>query len=653
MKLDDLFDDDIPAAAAAPVRQAAGFVPLGARLAALASRCPHRPAVVDDEGTFTFAELDTVSRRVAAFIQRQGFAPEHPVGVMGGRNRHFSAAALGVLRSGGVYVPLDPALPVRRRQDMLNDCGASLLLTDAACAGEGERLREYCPALRLLVCVSRPRFEDAVEAPGELMALELWEHITGTGADGSWRQYADGTPLPARYMEELARNVLAKTADTLGPTASVLDIGGGSGAVSRQVLRQCGRYTAVEISRAELERVGAMGAACNVPVATHAMEAADIGLLRQTYDVVLLNSVMENFPGFNYARAVLDKAYALLREGGLIFAGAVWDSARRGQMAAALRQYAEETGDSKGLNRLEDGRELMFPRSFFEDWAAAHGGVELEFSALDVSLPELGAYRYDVRIRKCSAVAAHPLPRTRFGLDDLCEQGNPHEQHHLCEPDALRGQHTLCESDRMAEGSLPERQAGDAAYIIYTSGSTGRPKGVLVEHGALANLTDNLLNRVAAPAADAVPEQMALLASFSFDASLQGLALLCGGHTLFPVADAVRRDPEALHRFLERRRITLCDGTPSLFGLLLDYWQAHGLHTAVRTWLLGGEALPADVLSRFFAQEDHAVCRVINAYGPTECCVDTTLHSFTAQEAARYAAPPVGTPLDGIPVNSG
>ena len=106
---------------------------------------------------------------------------------------------------------------------------------------------------------------------------------------------------------------------------------------------------------------------------------------------------------------------------------------------------------------------------------------------------------------------------------------------------------------------------------------------MVAEHGGLMNLMDNLLERVYAPLWDDGPQGAAQLASFSFDASLQGWAALCAGGTLFPVADELRRDPRGLHNFLQRRGIALCDGTPSLFGLLLDHCRAYARHPAAGT----------------------------------------------------------------------
>ena len=340
------------------------FLSMSWRLENLAAAHPERRAVVDDEGFFTYAELERRSRAIAAFILRQAFAPETPVAVLTGRNRRHLAAALGVWRAGAVYVPLDPALPGPRLRRMLDDCAAPLLIADAVHAGRAERLSFVCPGLRLLLCPELPRFEDAVERAGDLMALELWEHVTRSAPDGSWKSFFTGRPIAWEALAGMARNVRAKAAEVLTPGARVLDVGGGSGAVARVLLENCAAYTAVELSDNELERVRVLGAERGVAVRTHSMEALDIGILEPGFDLIVLNSVVENFPGCNYLRRVLDKAAGLLREGGILLVGMVWDSGRRDALGEALRAHAVATGDSAGLTRFEEGRNALCRAAF-------------------------------------------------------------------------------------------------------------------------------------------------------------------------------------------------------------------------------------------------------------------------------------------------
>lgn len=623
MKISDLLFE-LPGTTQATVSALPSDLPsLEARFAAIVHKQPDQPALADATGSMSFAELDAYSAAIACFILARGFAPETPVGVMCSRSRQFIAAALGIWRAGAVYVPLDPGLPLKRRQQMLENCAAPLLITDLTQAGDAQRLQYACPALAELLCPDVELFDDAIESPGELMSQELWNHVTADAADGSWKSYFDGKPINAALLEALADNLLKKTAAALpGGQGRVLDIGSGAGVVARAQLSRCTHYAAVDLSRRELDRLEALAQTSGIPLDTHQMEAIDIHLLGGEYDLITLNSVIENFPGYNYLRRVLDHALAGLKAGGTLFLGGVWDLAKKPQFLSDLRQYAEGQLGAAGLVRLEASQELFVPQAFFTDWAAhCSQSVQLEFSRPDIDSRELADYRFDVCIRKVGDTQAERVSGSisRHGAEDLRQA--PAVPMVSCAPT-------------------------HAAYIIYTSGTTGIPKGVVIEHGSLLNLTDALLATIYAPRWANIPARAALLASFSFDASLQQIAAsLLGGHALHVVSDELRKDPAALHGFLEARHIDVCDGTPSLFSLLSDYWQDHGLNTSVSTFILGGEALRGDHLARFFASPAHRAACIFNAYGPTECCVDATLHRFDISNYRDYVTPPIGRPL--------
>lgn len=600
------------------------------RFADIRRRYPDRIALADETGRLSYAELDALSGDIARFILQLGLGAEPPVAVMCGRSNLFTAAALGIWRAGAIYVPLDPGLPRKRREQMLNNCAAPLLITDAAHVDDAQRLQYACPALAHLLCPEVEQFEQAVEAPGDLMSLELWDHVTAADADGSWKSYFDGRPLAGELLQGLADNLVRKTAAQLHPDSRVLDVGSGAGAVAKSLLARCGHYTAVDLSRRELDRLERLarepGAAA---LDTHQMEAIDLHLLPAAhYDLVTLNSVIENFPGYNYLRRVLEHALRALRDDGTIFLGGVWDLDKKPQFLEDLRHYGEQGNGWSGLMRLEGATELFVPRAFFEDWAAHRPeALEISFTTPDLPGRELTDYRFDVTIRKLGGAPRSdaPLQTVRHGAAAL----------------------------RQARPATPvAAEPAAAAYIIYTSGTTGEPKGVVIEHHSLLNLADALLATVYAPRWGEAPVRVALLASFSFDASLQQIAAaLLGGHTLYVVSDALRRDPPQLHRFLERHKIDVCDGTPSLFALLTDFWLDEGQSSAVDTFILGGEALRADHLQRFYGIPAHRDSRLFNAYGPTECCVDATLHGIDFERHRDFASPPIGRPLANLEVS--
>lgn len=598
---------------------------------AVCLRYPERIALADDKNTMTFSELDRYSAAIAGFILEKELPPESPVGVMCSRSWLFVASFLGIIRSNAVYVPLDPLLPLKRREIILIDCKARFLITDSRFAGDAGRLEYACPELTWLLCPDVESFEDAIEKPGELMSIELWNHVTSEVADGSWKSFFDDQPLSVSVLTELAANLYEKTKSRLGLKSRVLDIGSGAGKVAQTLMAHCQQYTSIDLSRQELGRVEKIALEFkHLGVDTHQMEALDINLLSlKEYDLVVLNSVIENFPGYNYLRRVLDRAIEILRDEGILFVGSVWDMEKKSLFIADLKQNGEITGNFSGMVRLEQGDELFVPKSFFMEWASTCSKtVEVNFSRPKIDSRELCSYRFDVIIRKNKEIKKEPreIPITRYGSSAL----------------SISAAHEKEESD------FPPLSLTSAVYMIYTSGTTGKPKGVVIEQEGLLNLYDGLNRLVYGRPGDDNDEklQLAQLASFSFDASLQQItAALLGGHSLHIVPDTIKTDPRALHHFLETRAIDLCDGTPSLFSLLTDFYLDEKLVCPVDTFILGGEVLSSDLLAQYFSIEGHKACRIFNAYGPSECSVDATIYEFNRSNHKDYGLPPIGYAL--------
>jgi long-chain acyl-CoA synthetase len=103
-----------------------------------AARLPDNPAIRLGEVELTYAELDDRSARLAAVLLEKGLQPGDRVGVMLPNVPEFPVVYYGVLRAGGVVVPMNVLLKKREIAFYLEDSGSKLLL---AWHGFGEDAR--------------------------------------------------------------------------------------------------------------------------------------------------------------------------------------------------------------------------------------------------------------------------------------------------------------------------------------------------------------------------------------------------------------------------------------------------------------------------------------------------------------------------------
>lgn len=96
-----------------------------------AREAPDAIAVVSGAAEITYAELNARANRLAHHLRSLGVGPETVVGSCLERSPEAVVCLLGVLKAGGVYVPVDPAHPADRLAFMLADAGVRVVVTSA------------------------------------------------------------------------------------------------------------------------------------------------------------------------------------------------------------------------------------------------------------------------------------------------------------------------------------------------------------------------------------------------------------------------------------------------------------------------------------------------------------------------------------------
>ncbi|MDC0744932.1 non-ribosomal peptide synthetase [Polyangium mundeleinium] len=96
-----------------------------------AARTPIAIAVADKDTEISYAELEHRSNQLAEHLRAKGVEREDRVGVCMERGVDVVVTLLGVLKTGGAYVPIDPRSPKQRTHFFLEDARVKVLLTQA------------------------------------------------------------------------------------------------------------------------------------------------------------------------------------------------------------------------------------------------------------------------------------------------------------------------------------------------------------------------------------------------------------------------------------------------------------------------------------------------------------------------------------------
>lgn len=100
-----------------------------------AGKHPDAVAAVQGERQWTYAELNSRANQVGRALLARGLEAEGVVAVVMERDLDWMAAVLGVLKAGGVYLPVEPHFPAERVARTLSRAGCELVVTERGSTG--------------------------------------------------------------------------------------------------------------------------------------------------------------------------------------------------------------------------------------------------------------------------------------------------------------------------------------------------------------------------------------------------------------------------------------------------------------------------------------------------------------------------------------
>jgi amino acid adenylation domain-containing protein len=305
----------------------------------------------------------------------------------------------------GYRVELGEVEVVLRHHDAIQECAVTL--------------REDAPGDRRLIAYVVPktagiRAASAAERVRQWQAV--WDETYSEAHSGvstiiestvGWNSSYTGEPIPPAAMREWVDATVEQLRSF--PHRSVLEIGCGTGLILSRLAPMSERYRGSDISGAVIAKLTDQISERRMPQLALERRAADdfTGISAASADLVILNSVVQCFPGVDYLLRVLAEAIQATVPGGVIFVGDVpnlrllpafhlsvlLSKAPDGMLVPELRRRLQR--------RLAEEEELAIDPALFEALPAHFGRL----ASVEIRLKrgrhatEMNRFRYDVVLR--------------------------------------------------------------------------------------------------------------------------------------------------------------------------------------------------------------------------------------------------------------
>jgi acyl-CoA synthetase (AMP-forming)/AMP-acid ligase II len=183
----------------------------------------------------------------------------------------------------------------------------------------------------------------------------------------------------------------------------------------------------------------------------------------------------------------------------------------------------------------------------------------------------------------------------------------------------------------------------DPSDVVFTSGTTGNPKGVVMAHAQALRAYLDWCDWAGLREGDRYLIVNPFFHIFGYKAGC--LASLMRGATIYPLAVF---DPGVVMEIVERERITVLPGAPTLYQSLLDAPdRAHRDLSTLRLAVTGAADIPVELIRR--VREELPFERILTGYGLTEA---GTVTGSKPDDDFEHVASTVGVPWPGFEVRT-
>ena len=185
----------------------------------------------------------------------------------------------------------------------------------------------------------------------------------------SWHSSYTGEKIAFEEMEEWLSDTV-QTIEKLKPR-KVLEIGCGTGMILFQIAPNCEEYVGIDLSEVGLNYIREhLNGLENVRLYQKA--ADDLGeLMNEKFDTIIVNSVIQYFPGNRYLDEVLDNLLSMLAENGSLFLGDIRSYSLLENYHTSVELFKAEDGEriedvkNKIQNAVQAENELLLDTNYF------------------------------------------------------------------------------------------------------------------------------------------------------------------------------------------------------------------------------------------------------------------------------------------------
>lgn len=237
-----------------------------------------------------------------------------------------------------------------------------------------------------------------VEVSNANLQAKMWNMVASTKNDDPIGQAGfvssvTGESFTKEEVEEFQDNVEAKLSAYIKQSSNIMDIGVASGLTCMHLAPKCNEYTGIDISSIILKRTAERLKKCGINnVSLFEADAYDIDKLNiPQQDIILINSVIQYFPGYNYFILTMKKLLSCMQDTGVIYIGDVLDLAKMDAQKKELKLLGMKENNRK---------DLYYPRELFYELQA----YIPEISTVEITEKigmienEFKKYRYDVML---------------------------------------------------------------------------------------------------------------------------------------------------------------------------------------------------------------------------------------------------------------